>query len=83
MAPTHLDMGEFIPIAAIVLGILGIGVPTSVFSIARKWTENRPELTGTGIASAAFVSIVSLIIAGILLLAVWGWLPPPTEWRTD
>ena len=68
-----------IPLIAITLGVAGIGLPTSAFGIARKWSQEQPAFTGQMIGGATAVSILSILAGLTIILVLLGWLPSPRE----
>ena len=74
----HIDE-DLIGLLAVVLGICACGLPAVVFSIARRWAKDSPDLSGTLIGGAVAVSIVSILSGAAVVLAILGWLPSPTE----
>ena len=74
------DPDMALPLVAVTLGILGIALPATALFTARKWSESRPDLAGALLGGAIFVSVVSILVAGVITLASMGWLPPPDTW---
>lgn len=58
-----------------------VPMPAIVFSIARSWSRDQPQLGGAALAGAVTVVVVAILAIAFVTLALVGWLPPPTEWR--
>ena len=71
----NFDSG-WIPVIAIVLGILGIGLPTATFRMSQRWSESNRELSSSILTAWACLSIVSVLGAILIVLYVVGWMPP-------
>ncbi|MFO0981907.1 MAG: hypothetical protein U1E76_09230 [Planctomycetota bacterium] len=67
-------------IAVAVLAILGLAMPVAIFRGAKSWAGSQPELAPQMLLSATVVSVVGILVAGLIALALIGWLPPPTHW---
>ena len=75
----HRQLDDMIGLIAIVLGIFGAALPGIVFTFARKVMREQEHLAGAAIGGAVLVSVVGLLVAGLIVLAVTGWLPSPRE----
>ncbi len=71
--------GDIVPLIAIIIGILGIGLPVTLFQIARKWSQEHRELAGPILVCCTLVAMLGLVIGLALLLTLTGWLPPFSE----
>jgi hypothetical protein len=67
---------EAIPIIAITLGILGVGLPTALFSVGYKWAREQRDLAAGILAGMTIISFVSVAAAALIVLVLIGWIPP-------
>ena len=65
-----------VPMAFVAVFLAILVVPSVTFGIARKWSLTQPQSAGIAMGGAAVVSIVAILAAATLTLAVVGWLPP-------
>jgi hypothetical protein len=72
-------LGDAIPLAFVGLFVALVILPAVTFGIARKWSANQPEQASGALAGAVIVSVVGILCAAFLALAVIGWIPPLGE----
>ncbi len=70
---------EMIPVIAIVMGIAGLALPTTVFGVAKKWAEGQPDLAGPALGGAVAISLISILSGALIILVCLGWLPSPRD----
>ncbi len=67
---------DLIPVIAIVLGILGIGLPATTLRMSQRWAESNRELGPSILTAWATVSVLAVLGAVLIVLYVLGWMPP-------
>lgn len=66
--------------AFVALFLALVPLPAIVFKCARGWSRDQPQLGSAALAGAVVVVVVAILAVAALVLALIGWLPPPTEW---
>lgn len=75
----HHQLESLIPLIVITLGIMGVVLPALTLNFTRRVMREQEHLTGPAIAGASLITIAGLIVGGIVVLALIGWLPSPRE----
>ena len=69
-------MDDALPLMFVIMLAALVVVPAVTFGIAKKWSSQQPDLGTTVLSGAVIVSIVGILSATFLALAVVGWIPP-------
>lgn len=73
------QMEHLLPFFAVMFGIVGVALPAICFSMVRKIAAENESLAGVVAIGATLVCITGMCVAGVLSLALIGWLPTPAE----
>ena len=66
---------DLIAIPIVVMAFAFIVLPTVTLGIARKWSQNQPQLSGAVLAGAVTISLLGILCATFVTLVVLGWMP--------
>ena len=69
-------MDDALPLAFVALMAALVVLPAIAFGVARKWSAHQPEIATAALGGAVIVSLVGILAAAFVALAVIGWIPP-------
>ena len=72
-------MDDTLPLVGVIMVVALVVLPAVTFGIARKWGTSNPEISTGALGGAVVVSIVGILSATFLALAILGWVPPLNE----